>query len=359
MLRPAVFASSLALIAACADVDQSPIEASAPPRLARPLADTSTQAVHVDAQADDAATQSEDAAWLLEDAAVAPPSAPTAPSAPRAGGRPSGVATCYSALSSSHPATVAFWAALRAGDLEGRPRAIEALTAAAAEYPNEEEFALLLGLAHLWRVAEPNVTELFDFAGLLSAVDTTRAELERAAALCPTDHRIAAWLGPVLIRSGRMANEPAEIDRGMAILDAGIEAYPAFVLFSKVLVYADQPADDPDFVRAVEAITANIGACGPTDPACGNHPKVAHNLEGSAVFLGDVYAKAGDRARALAAYQGARASADYASWDYDAVLSARISALDLHMASARNENPFDDPQWAWSTSFQCSICHRE
>ena len=96
MLRPAVFASSLALIAACADVDQSPIEASAPPRLARSLADASTQAGHVDAQADGAATQSEDAAWLLEDAAVTPPSAPSAPSA---GGRPPGVATCYSALS--------------------------------------------------------------------------------------------------------------------------------------------------------------------------------------------------------------------------------------------------------------------
>jgi len=208
-------------------------------------------------------------------------------------------------------------------------------------------------------VAEPSVAELFDLAGLLAAVDATRAELERAARLCPTDHRIAAWLGPILVRSGRMSNNPDEVARGMAILDAGIAAYPAFVLFSKVLVFADQPADNPDFLQAVEAITANVSACGADDPACGNHPKAAHNVEGSSLFLGDVYTKAGDRARALAAYEAARASADYPTWDYDAELTARVSALDAHMASSRNDNPFDDPQWAWSANFLCSVCHRD
>jgi len=358
MLRPSLFISSLVLATACVDITLPPPEAEAPPRIVRVPADAAPPNEDVDAILDEGADVilNEGADAILGDAADTPEVAPTPESA---SGRPPGVATCYSAFSSSHPATGAFWAALRSGDLAARPQAIEALAAAAAEHPNEEEFALLLGLAHLWRVAEPNITELFDFAGLLAAVDATRAELERAAALCPTDHRIAAWLGPVLIRSGRMSNNPDEVDRGMAILDAGIEAYPAFVLFSKVLVYADQPANDPDFLRAVEAITANIGVCGAADPACGNHPRAAHNIEGSAVFLGDVYAKAGDRPRALAAYEAARASDDFATWDYDAVLTARISALDLNMASARNENPFDDPQWAWSATFQCSVCHRD
>ena len=82
-----------------------------------------------------------------------------------------------------------------------------------------------------------------------------------------------------------------------------------FVLFSKLLTYADEDVNSPEFQNAFEAVRDNTSACGGEeigsddeviiesnfeDPACSNHFRAAHNVEGSAIFVGDVYLKAGD-----------------------------------------------------------------
>ena len=116
-------------------------------------------------------------------------------------GRPPGVALCYSAAADQHAATTGFWAALGAGDRDARAAAIAALDAAATAAPDEEEFHLLLGLAHLWRLAEPLPSETSPGEQLPSAL-AARDHLRLAYQLCPTDHRIPAWLGPILVRFG-------------------------------------------------------------------------------------------------------------------------------------------------------------
>ena len=97
------------------------------------------------------------------------------------------------------------------------------------------------------------------------------------------------------------------VEEGLAILDTGIENYPEFVLFSKLLTYADEDVNSPEFQNAFEAVRDNTSACGGEeigsdddviiesnfeDPACSNHFRAAHNVEGSAIFVGDVYLKA-------------------------------------------------------------------
>ena len=281
------------------------------------------------------------------------------------GARPAGVALCYSTASSSHPAVTHYWDAMRSGDSKKRTAAISELAAAAAAAPNEEEFALLNGLANLWRVAEPTLLESINPFLTLDSVDKAGKELERAYALCPTDHRITAWLAPIKIRMGRMANDSALVDQGMALLNRGIAHYPGFVLFSKFLVYADLPASDPEFAKAVDAVRENAVYCGTPatglsrDPACRNHPRAAHNIEGSAVFLGDMYAKAQDRTAALAAYQSAKATETWDTWDYRDLLEKRISELDARMAAAATPATGDDLQPAWASQIQCSLCHRD
>jgi hypothetical protein len=280
-------------------------------------------------------------------------------------GRPIGVAECYSAMSSSHAATQRHWQALRSGDLEGRGAMIDALTAAVDAFPNEEEFALLLGLASLWRVAEPLESESLDPFLSLNTIQVAQSELERAYAMCPTDHRIPAWLGPIKIRMGRMLEDDALVKEGFAVLDKGIQHYPGFVLFSKLLVYADLPASDPDFKNAIDAVRENAVYCGSVatglsrDPACNNHPHAAHNIEGSSVFLGDMYAKAQDRAAALAAYESAKAAPTWSSWDYHELLEKRIATLDTRMTALASADTSDDLEPAWASQIQCSLCHRD
>lgn len=273
--------------------------------------------------------------------------------------RPQGVALCYSETSSTHPATNAFWEAMRGGRLEDRAAVTEQLKAAGEEYPDEEELALLSGLVNLWRLAEPMPSQLDDTSGLIEAALASRRELERAYALCPTDHRIPAWLGPVLVNTGRRTNSQETIDQGLAVLQQGIDAYPGFVLFSKLLIYASRPKTDPDFQLAVSALEENVAVCNDRDPGCVNRPHAAHNIEGAGVFLGDTYAKAGNKAGALQWYRSAMDAAEYGEWDYQALLADRIATLDDRIAAFDTEESEDDPVSAWSDTNQCSICHRQ
>jgi hypothetical protein len=279
--------------------------------------------------------------------------------------RPPGVALCYSALSSVHPATEHFWQVFRAGQLDARERVIAELQAARQDHPDEEEFALLLGLASLWRVAEPLPDEALDPLLILDSITTSRSELERAYAICPTDHRITAWLAPIKVRMGRMLGDSALVQEGFDVLERGIEHYPGFVLFSKLLVFADLPADDPDFLNAVEAVRENVGYCGTpatglsADPACHNHPRAAHNIEGAAVFMGDMYAKAQDPEAARNIYEQAMTTDTWSSWDYQQLMTERLATLDARVAAAATEDTLDDLEPAWASQIQCSICHRD
>ena len=272
--------------------------------------------------------------------------------------RPDGVALCYSAEAEAHPATTGFWATFGAGDRAGRAAAVDALEAAVAELPDEEELHLLLGLAHLWTLAEPLPGEEEPAAQLPAALGA-RDHLRRAYELCPTDHRIAAWLGPVLVRFGRTLNNQDMVDEGMAVLDAGIAAYPSFVLFSKLLVYADYPRDAPEYQHALDAVVANTEACAerPGDPACTDHPRAAHNREGAPIFMGDALAKAGRRDEAAATYQAAMAEPGYASWGYQSMLQLRLATLDARIAAYATPATTDDPPVAWAITEQCAMCH--
>jgi tetratricopeptide (TPR) repeat protein len=276
-------------------------------------------------------------------------------------GRPPAVHVCYTSTSQAHPARAAFWASLRANDTAKRVKVIEDLEAAATALPNEEEIALLLGLAHLWRLAEPLESEKTDVGVTVMSAQRAQAELERAYRLCPTDHRIPAWLGPVLINGGRAMGNAQLVADGFAVLQKGIDAYPSFVLFSKLLAYANEPASSQDFQKALEAVNANIDYCtaSPADPACTNSFQAAHNIEGSMVFLGDVYAKAGKKSQALGFYNQAKSASTFGTWQWRSLLEERIGTLDARVAAHATPATTDDLPVAWNAAFQCSICHTQ
>ncbi len=288
--------------------------------------------------------------------------------------RPDGVRPCRSELSTGHAATRGFWKSFDAMDRAARNDVIAALDDAAKAHPLESELHLLLGLAHLWRLAEPLAGEDTLASVLAESGFGSKEHLEEAYALCPTDHRIPAWLGPVLFNMGEALGDDDMVKAGLDVLDAGIAHYPAFVLFSKMLVFADRPALDAQFQSALEAVRDNIDACsvgttpqGSTspstglrlsfDPACNNTPLVPHNIEGSGLFLGDLLAKAGLATEARATFESSGLAPNYASWPFDTVRADRLATLDARVAAFATESPSDDPEVAWRSPLQCAYCH--
>ena len=271
--------------------------------------------------------------------------------------RPPGVMLCYSATAESHPATVMFRSVFAAGDRSMRAASIDALDAAAKAFPNEEELQLFLGLDHLWRLAEPLTGEDAPLSQLGDAT-ASRDHLKLAKMLCPTDARVDAWLGPVLVRFGRVLDDQATISEGLGDLDEGIAAYPSFVLFSKLLVYADAERTAPEFQNALDAVTANIASCSqtPNDPACTN-ATVPHNLEGANIFLGDIYTKALRKPDAQAVFAALPSSQGWSTWSFQTIQSERLHDLDARIAAYSNTNAADDPSAAWSATNQCALCH--
>jgi tetratricopeptide (TPR) repeat protein len=277
--------------------------------------------------------------------------------------RPSGVRTCPSDLSDVQAAAATFRAALATADYDARGAAVDGLASMVKAHASDPEARLLLGLGELWTIAEP--AKDADLATIGALAFDAKTQLEKAYALCPTDHRIPAWLGPIGARMGETLKDQKAFDQGIAILEQGIAEYPSFVLFSRVLIYANRPKGDPDFQKAVDAVVANIHACEAApatatslqfilDPACNNSPHAYHNLEGASVFLGDVFAKAGRREDAVRSYAQAKLAPNFADWNAQALLDERMAGIDARIASYDKDGPKDE---AWNRTDQCTLCH--
>lgn len=279
---------------------------------------------------------------------------------------------CRTEFGESHPATLGFWNALRADNKQVRNQVIEDLAIAMELNPDEEIFALLHGMANLWKIAEPLPEEDGDLAVQAMGAIASRESLEKAWEICPGDYRIAAWLGPILYRMGSSMNDEAMVQEGLDVLNLGIEKYPEFVLFSQLLIYADKDPDSPEFQNAFSAIQGNVAACSDEeatssddvvieenteDSACSNHYRAAHNVEGSSLFVGDVYAKAGDLETARRVYEQGLAFKDADSWPYSHLLEQRLDNLENFSQTAHEDQELKGAGWIWASQVQCAVCH--
>lgn len=154
----------------------------------------------------------------------------------------------------------AFRAALLAQRYEALPELTEALTAAYVKYPNDPKLALLVGHAHLWRVAErdrdPNRR-----AGVTDALVLANFYFNEAYRLQPDDHRIAGWMASTQIALGSVHDDERARRRGYFTLKASAQAYPEFNYFTMGYVLSRLPAGDPKLGEAVEAMWTALDRC--------------------------------------------------------------------------------------------------
>jgi hypothetical protein len=281
-----------------------------------------------------------------------------------------------------------FRESLAAGRYENLPEATRLLTAAYLENPRDPSVAFLLGMSHLWRVAErfrearqdPTITDQLILADKY---------LSEARRLDPKDFRIPGFEGSVKMALGSIHQDEALKREGYFILKDGMRRYPEFNLFTMSFVLANAPREDPKFADAIDYAWKNVEVCvghkvgrtaadvarlaesmrpalspsaqiagGSADRACRNPPAAPHNMEGFFLHMGDLLVKKGDTDTAREIYKLARIAPTYPAWPHAPVLEKRIERAP-ERAKLFAEHARPEPEILFQSSIACVACHQE
>src|SRR5712692_8696086 len=125
------------------------------------------------------------------------------------------------------------------------------LTAAYLQNPRDPDITLLLGHAHLWRIAERSRASQIR-ATITDELILAERYLSEASRLRPDDHRIEGWLGTLDLSLATIHADDALKGRGYALLQEGIARFPDFNYFTAGYALSTLPPGEPRFTEAVE-----------------------------------------------------------------------------------------------------------
>ena len=234
------------------------------------------------------------------------------------------------------------------GDVAKRQAGLDALKAATEKYPNEGRAFLFLGMCSLAALAEDNDVTV------LSDIDPA---LVRAIELMPEDRRIPGWLATVRVQTARILNDAEALETAIAEMIAAAELYPEFNNVSLAIAFAQFPLETPYPDMAVDALEA-IKDCGETDDKCTDNEAAPHNVPGSLMLFGDVYARTGDVETARGYYEQALEQPSSSTWTFGADAEAIIEGLDERVANWTDADATNDPAFFLSGIRTCRSCHQ-
>jgi hypothetical protein len=280
-------------------------------------------------------------------------------------------------------ADVLFWRTLHAGDYEHIDAALQASTGAYLADPGDALTAAHVGWLHIWRLAESGRVE-HRVPTITDDAILARRYFEEAVALKPDDARFQGFLASAQLAEGGIHRDPALVRRGEATMQAALQAWPEFNLFTAGYVASGAPADSARFREGLEMQWRNMEAClgRPVDRAnpdiaryragtpalsgdklraCGNTDAVPHNLEGFYLNFGDMLVKAGDWQTARKVYANAMQSPTYAQWPFAADLERRIAQAPDNVAAFNGQGAGrgkPGPQTMANSNAACMACHQ-
>jgi hypothetical protein len=275
-----------------------------------------------------------------------------------------------------------FWETLHGAQYERIPIALNALTAAYLETPNDAVTAAHLGWLHIWRITErarlDNVpATITDDAVLARKYFTEAVELD------PRDARYLGFLGSsTLVEAGIHQDEPLT-RQGYFTLLKSIKAWPEFNLFTAGYTTSRKPAGSKEFAQALAWQWENLDLCAgekidrstaayakymPLSTTegikrvCWNSWIAPHNLEGFFLNMGDMLVKAGDWQTAQKVYANARLVPEYKLWKYRDVLEKRINDAQTNVEAFNAQVSLGSTPSNTimvTSTFSCMACHQQ
>lgn len=274
-----------------------------------------------------------------------------------------------------------FWDTLHNGKYENIQNALEVLTAAYLDTPNDSITAVHIGMLHFWRVTERDrLTQIP--ASITDDIVMARKYLQESVTLNPSDARYQGFLGSAMAIEGTIHQDEKLVRRGYYTLLDSVKAWPEFNLFTYGYVMSLKPADFPRFKEGLEWQWLALDKCieGKVDRqnidysaykviqvsegvkrVCGNSWIAPHNIEGFFLNMGDMLVKSGDWQAAQKIYASAKLSSDYANWKFRPVLEDRIKDAQKNVAlfnAPANSITKGRPQVMVKSTFACMACHQ-
>jgi hypothetical protein len=263
----------------------------------------------------------------------------------------------------------AFWDTLW-GDAERGDEALDLLGRAVARDRRAGHASFLIAMMHLYRygreVADPvHPSEVGKVEVLAS-----RAAFDRAVPLLwnvtSGDSRVPGFAAAATYAKGVGFADPAETARGVAELEYASTINTLFNSFDLFAVAPAVPPDDPLYARVLQLLDVTFPQvatqCGTQGEICFNDGMAPHNLEGTFLLFGDIYAKGGRIEQATSYYGSAAAAGASSGWDPTFVEAARqrLSDVDQRAALYQDGDRANDPPFMGSGGASaCAYCHRK
>jgi hypothetical protein len=248
-----------------------------------------------------------------------------------------------------------------AGVADRNEDVIALLGQAVEENPTDGWSWFLLGMNHLLRVGRVLTDYQNPSAATIEEARLARLALDAAVPLLTYDNRIPGFRGAATYLLGFLTDDPVTVGSGLAQLDDAIEVNLLFNSFSYLGTVAPSVApDDPLFAQAIAYLEAALNSgCTPfTDPRnCGNEGRAPHNLQGSFLLFGDLFAKAGRVEQARGYYEFGLILPGIETWPFRAITEERLATIEQRAALYQDADPGNDPPIVGAGPEACVYCH--
>lgn len=263
----------------------------------------------------------------------------------------------------------AFWDTLW-GDADRGDEALRLLGRAVARDRRDGRSFFLTAMMHLYRYGEEVADPLRPSAAGMDEVLASRSAFDRALPLLwnvtSGDSRVPGFAAAATYAKGVGFGDPAETARGIAELEYASTINTLFNSFDLFAVAPAVPADDPLYARVLELLDVTFpevaAQCGTQGEICFNDGMAPHNLEGTFLLFGDIYAKAGRTESARSYYESALSIGEKGGWAAEFVAAARERATNVErrVALYQDADPTNDPPFMGSGGASaCAYCHRK
>lgn len=271
----------------------------------------------------------------------------------------------------SGQAEAAFWETLL-GEADRSDQTLALLAQAEARDTRDGRLPFLTAMMHLYQFGKqvthyPSATPL-----QATHIAAARTAFARALPLLYQpgvgDSRAIGFSSGTTYVAGVLANDPVLRAQGRDEMATAAAANSLFNSFNPIGVVP--PAvfpTDPAYQEAVDlldnyfpvAARDCLGPAGIQGEVCFNDGLAPHNLEGTFLFFGDVYAKAGRIDDARQRYQASLAFGQTYGWrpEYLAEVQERLDDLPRRVALFQDSDPTNDPPMVGVANAGCAHCH--